>query len=157
LIVDNTPHQFNQASTHSIYVLSAKIRITHSMMGVISYFDSRVRTNVKLNTLDRIELPSTTTWDLSSDQFTFAKQRYCHVLTSIKSDVVPFHNPILPLLTDVELEDDDCMLSWLIAAVRISPCDTMGDRIRDDLDLEIYPHAENSRAIFALSSKECRC
>jgi hypothetical protein len=24
------------------------------------------------------------------------------VLTSIKSDVVPFHNPILPLLTNVE-------------------------------------------------------
>jgi hypothetical protein len=79
------------------------------------------------------------------------------VLTSIKSDVVPFHNPILPLLTDVELEDDDCMLSWLIAAVHFSPRDITGDGIRDDLDPDIYPHAENSQAIFALSSKERRC
>jgi hypothetical protein len=112
------------------------------MMGVISYFDSWVPTDVKLNTLDRIELTSTKTWDPSSDQFTFAEQCYCHV------------NPILHLLTDVELEDDNCMLSRLIAAVRISPCDTTGDGVRDDLDTEIYPHAGNSRAIFALSSKE---
>jgi hypothetical protein len=73
------------------------------------------------------------------------------VLTLIKSDVVPFHNSILPLLTDVELEDDDCMLSRLIAEVHISPRDTTGDGIRDNLDPEIYPHAENSQAIFALS------
>jgi hypothetical protein len=79
LIVDDTPRQFNQTSTHSIYIPSAKIRIPLSMMGVISYFDSRVLTDVVLNTLDRIELTSPTTWDPSSDQFTFAKQRYCHV------------------------------------------------------------------------------
>jgi hypothetical protein len=144
LIVDDTPRQFNQTRTHSIYVPSAKIRIPLSMMGVISYFDSRVPTDVELNTLDRIELTSTTTWDPSSDHFTFFEQRYCHVLTSIKSDVVMLHNPILPLLTDVELEDDDCMLSQLIATVRISPRDTTGDGIRDDLDPDIYPHAENS-------------
>jgi hypothetical protein len=49
------------------------------------------------------------------------------------------------------------MLSRLIAAVHISPCDTMGDGVRDDIDPDIYPHAENSRAIFALSLKEHRC
>jgi hypothetical protein len=79
------------------------------------------------------------------------------VLTSITSDFVLFHNPILPLLIDDELEDDDCMLSQMIATVHISPCDITGDRIMDDLDPEVYPHAGYSRAIFAFSSKECCC
>jgi hypothetical protein len=87
----------------------------------------------------------------------FAKQCHCHVLTSMKSDVVPYHNPILPLLADVELDDDNCMISWLISAVHISPLDTTGDGIMDDLDPDIYPHAKNSQDVFALSSKERRC
>jgi hypothetical protein len=63
------------------------------------------------------------------------------VLTSIESDVVPYHNPVLPLLTDVDLEDDDCMLSRLIAVVCISPYDTTGDGITDAFDPDIYPQA----------------
>lgn len=72
--VDDTPIQYNETSTHSLYVPEHDLRIPLSLEGVISGFDTRQPTTAELDDIStHVELSSSIEWNPHSTEFSTAE------------------------------------------------------------------------------------
>jgi hypothetical protein len=72
--VDDTPTQYNQASTHSLYIPDSELRIPLELDGIISGFTTRAPTPRELeNTELHIEMSSDKPWNTNSKTFASAE------------------------------------------------------------------------------------
>jgi hypothetical protein len=68
--MDDTPTQYNQASTHSLYILDSELRIPLELDGIISGFTTRAPTPAELDKTElHIEMLSDMPWNPNSKTF----------------------------------------------------------------------------------------
>ena len=167
--VNDMPHQFDKASTHSIHVKSTaeeEIVIPLTLDGVISYVaDCTKPSEDDLTNGWRVELTSDMEWTPYDNGFAEAEavvEREVRDIQMVKTNDKPQirnkgegvreRGPILPM--PIEFEDDALLVDRLIAAVKVAPDDISGDGLSGHENPDVYALTTTDRKIFALSSDE---
>lgn len=143
--VDDTPVQYNESSTHSLYIPDHDLRIPLSLDGIISGFETRQPTNVELDDVStHVELSSPSEWNPHSKEFLYAESdannlksstqdhretdeiisssRQINALCSRFKDTCIAYSP-LELQIDPSL-NENMLYNRLIAAARVIPLAT---------------------------------
>lgn len=87
IIVEDTPKQYNNKSTHSIYIPDRGLTIPLSMEGVVSGFDTRTPTADELDNVDNhIEMTSAMEWDPNSSMFA-SMEKKAHKVSALSVSI----------------------------------------------------------------------
>jgi hypothetical protein len=157
--VDDTPVQYNESSTHSMYIPDHDLRIPLSLDGVISGFDTRQPTIAELQDIaTHVELSSAIEWNPHSTEFSQAERDATNVkpapLAQRQFDAVTSASRTIDALctryrqtcsaySHLELSIDPCnddnfLYSRLIASARITPSSLQSpdadNELREDFD-----------------------
>ena len=161
LVVEDCPTQFDNNSSHSIYVPKpADLRIPLTLRGVMSGFMSRKPTKQEWESADipRIEMTSDRPWDPGSDDFAQIEERKISGVTrqgleerlyligrsiSAVRSLRTANDHVVAALED---EGHD-LYDRLIAQVRVSPGDLEGDGLQGYDDREVYAACQEASAI----------
>lgn len=157
IIVDDTPRQYDPASTHSIYVSERDLRIPLSLTGIISGFNSRQPTMAELANFElHVEMSSDLEWDPHSITFASAEEEITgtdderkrmytrrQVQKVYRRHLVSCFRTIQAMSKSVELrsaehafeESNDWLARRLISAARVEP--KLDDDIRASMQIII--------------------
>jgi len=86
VVVDNVPRHLMQdpsAATHSIYILSADLRIPLCLDGIISYIPTNYPSIQEIETCEWVELTSSKPWNPKSEQFAKDEEQMIQSLNTI--------------------------------------------------------------------------
>ncbi len=169
IVVSDTPMQFDQQSTHSIYVPDENLVIPLALLGIISNFESHKPSNDELVSCRRAIMTGDIPWN--PNDLAFAQQERV-VLTKSKVSAVLKNGDIndgrgspdsvsevsrFDIVPEpAELLQDDELAKRFISAVNIAGDDWNGDGLDGYADKDLFPMNENRRSVFSMSRGERR-
>ena len=114
IVIEDCPRQFDQSSSHSIFVPSHNLRFPLSLEGIISGLTTRQPTDAELEDFSsHIEMTSDEEWDPYSRDYALAEEKLQKDDTQrISRNINAAH--IIEINT---VEDDTLLLARLISAV----------------------------------------
>ena len=177
ITVSDAPRQFDQQSSHSIFVPEDNVSIPLDLEGIISGFASHRPTEDELVNCRRLFLGSDDPWNPNDPDF--AQQE---TVALQRSEIAGVHrdgddNDVVVVDGDVDaIADDDFVLSKrfdvlpappelfdeadlvqrFVAAVNIPGDDWSGDGLNGYGDTDLFRDCNERREVFALSSDEKR-